>query len=66
VSHYLTHLAEVKPLVSGTELQGLGVARGPAIRTLKERLLSARLDGVVASKDDELELARQLILEEII
>lgn len=63
VSHYLTRLAEVKSLVSGTELQALGVPRGPAIRTMKERLLSARLDGLIASKDEELELARQIVAE---
>lgn len=61
VSHYLTRLADVKPLVSGTELQALGVARGPGIRSLKERLLAARLDGMIASKDEELVLAQQLI-----
>ncbi|QOX80982.1 CBS domain-containing protein (plasmid) [Trichlorobacter lovleyi] len=65
VSHYLTRLAEVKSLVSGTELQALGVPRGPAIRTMKERLLAARLDGLIASKDEELELARQLIVEQL-
>lgn len=63
VSHYLTRLAEVKLLVSGTELQTLGVPRGPAIRTMKERLLSARLDGLVASKDEEVELARHIVAE---
>jgi len=61
VSHYLTHLAEVTLLLTGTELKNLGVPPGPAIRTLKERLLAARLDGEVASKDEELELARTLI-----
>lgn len=63
VSHYLTRLAGVKSMISGTELQALGLPRGPAIRTMKERLLAARLDGLVASKDEELALARQLIAE---
>lgn len=63
VSHYLTRLADVTSLVSGADLQSLGVPRGPAIRSLKERLLAARLDGQVASKDEELELARQLMQE---
>lgn len=61
VSHYLTRLAGVRALVSGTELQALGAARGPAIRCLKEQLLAARLDGLIASKDEELVLAGQLI-----
>lgn len=63
VSHYLTRLADVKSLVSGTELQALGVPRGPAIRTMKERLLAARLDGLVASKDEEVELTKQIVAE---
>jgi hypothetical protein len=64
VSHYLTRLADAKALVSGTELQALGAARGPAIRSLKEQLLAARLDGLIASKDEELALARQLIADQ--
>ncbi len=61
VSHYLTHLAKVESLVTGTELQALGLTRGPVIRTIKEHLLAARLDGKVASKDEELTLAKSLI-----
>lgn len=66
LSLYLTRLAGMTSLVSGTELQALGVAPGPAIRALKERLLAARLDGQIASKDEELELARQLLGEGVI
>jgi tRNA nucleotidyltransferase (CCA-adding enzyme) len=32
---------------------------------MKERLLAARLDGLIASKDEELELARQLIVDAV-
>ncbi len=63
VSLYLTRLMTVKPLVSGSELLKLGIAPGPAVRSLKVRLLAARLDGEIASKHDELELARQLIAQ---
>jgi tRNA nucleotidyltransferase (CCA-adding enzyme) len=63
VSHYLTRLADVTSLVTGTELKLQGVAPGPAIRLIKERLLAARLDGQVASKDEELVLAKRLASE---
>lgn len=66
VSLYLTRLSSVRTQLSGTELQALGVPRGPAIRRLKERLLEARLDGKVASKDEELALARRLIAGEAV
>ena len=61
VSLYLTRLVDVKPLVDGDDLLELGLSPGPGVRRLKERLLEARLDGQVASKDEELTLARQLI-----
>ena len=61
VSLYLTRLCTVKIQLTGTELQAMGVPRGPAIRKLKERLLAARLDGEVASRDEELALAQRLI-----
>ncbi len=60
VSHYLAHLADVRSILSGTDIEALGVRRGPQIRSIKEKLLEARLDGVVRSKDEELALARKL------
>ncbi len=66
VSHYLTHLAEVTSQLTGTELQALGAARGPVIRALKEQLLAARLDGQIASKDEERALAKRLISGETV
>lgn len=61
VSLYLTRLIKISPLTTGSELLALGASPGPAVRILKERLLAARLDGEIASKHEELELARQLI-----
>ncbi len=63
VSLYLSKLSATTLLVDGTELQALGVPAGPAIRSLKERLLAARLDGEIASKDDELAYAGKLLAE---
>lgn len=63
VSHYLTRLTSVRVQLSGDELQALGVPRGPAIRRIKERLLAARLDGEVLSKDEERALAKRLVAE---
>ncbi len=60
VSHYLTHLADTKSMLSGTEIEALGVKQGPQIRAIKEKLLEARLDGLVRSKDEEITMARKL------
>ncbi len=61
VSLYLTRLTTVRCQLSGTVLQSLGALPGPAIRCLKERLLAARLDGEISSRDEELALAQRLI-----
>ncbi len=62
VSHYLTHLMTVKPLISGKEIEKLGAVQGPDIRVIKEQLFDARLDKQVRSKDEELALARELVI----
>ena len=61
VSLYLTRLREITPVLNGDDLCGLGLEPGPLFRSIKERLLRARLDGEVQSRDDELALAHSLI-----
>jgi len=63
VSLYLTHLSTITAQMTGTELQELGARRGPGIKAIKERLLAARLDGEVSSRDEELALAKRLVAE---
>lgn len=63
VSHYLIRLAGTRILLSGAELAGLGIPPGPAIGRVKEQLLAARLDGMVATRDEELRLAERLVAE---
>ncbi len=61
VSLYLTRLRAVVPFLDGDDLRGLGLEPGPLFRRLKERLLHARLDGEVNSRDEEVALALSLI-----
>ena len=61
VSHYLTHLRSVAPFLNGDDLRALGLPPGPQFRRVKERLLEARLDGDVQSRDEEVALAVSLI-----
>lgn len=62
VSLYLTRLRVVTPLLDGNDLSGLGLEPGPLFGRIKERLLQARLDGDVESRDEEIALAKSLIL----
>ena len=61
VSLYLTRLRAVAPLLDGDDLRMLGLDPGPMFRRIKERLLQARLDGEVSSRDEEVTLAKKLI-----
>lgn len=61
VSIYLTRLRGVVPLLGGDDLRELGLLPGPAFGRVKQRLLQARLDGEIQSREDELALARSLM-----
>lgn len=59
VSLYLSQLAELRPALTGDDLSGLGIAPGPVYGAILERLLWARIEGRVATRDDELALVRE-------
>ena len=61
VSLYLTRLRSVTPQLDGDDLHGLGLEPGPLFRYIKERLLRARLDGEVSSREDEETLVKTLV-----
>ncbi len=60
-SLYMTRLREVRCSMDGKGIMALGCVQGPAIREIKEKLLMARLDGVVTSDDEEVRMAAELI-----
>jgi tRNA nucleotidyltransferase (CCA-adding enzyme) len=55
ISLYLTQLREVKPFLNGDDLIRLGFEPGPLIGDVLARLRDARLDGLVTSRQDELD-----------
>lgn len=60
ISLYFTKLSGVRPLIDGEDLKRLGVEPGPRYREIFDAVLSARLNGSVVSKEEELALARSL------
>ena len=50
---YLTELRYVRPLLNGDDLMALGVPEGPLVGRLLDKLLTARLDGLLSSREDE-------------
>jgi tRNA nucleotidyltransferase (CCA-adding enzyme) len=57
---YLSELRHVRSSVSGGDLTELGVGEGPAVGRILGALLEARLDGVVTTDEEEMQLARRL------
>ena len=51
---FLTTYRSVKPMLNGRDLIALGLPQSPAIRKAYEGLRLARLDGLVATKADEI------------
>jgi len=56
-------LRYVKPSLTGDNLIQMGVAPGPGVRELLERLRTARLDGEVTTRQGERELVREWLRE---
>jgi tRNA nucleotidyltransferase (CCA-adding enzyme) len=57
---YLNKLRHVQPALTGENLINLGFASGPRIREILEFLREARLDGRAGTKEEELELVKNL------
>ena len=56
---FLDKLRYIKPALNGNDLQKMGIAAGPRIKEILNRLRQARLDGGVTSKRDEERLVRE-------
>jgi len=61
IRRYLTEYRMVTSEVNGGDLKKLGIPPGPAYKRILDELLSARLDGRVSSREEELSLTRRLV-----
>jgi tRNA nucleotidyltransferase (CCA-adding enzyme) len=59
IDFYDVALSKVKPLLSGKDLQKMGVPEGPEIKAVLERLLDAKLNGEAADGEDEERMVRE-------
>ena len=64
LDHYLTTLRYVKPSLSGKDLLSMGVAQGPLVGKILRELKAARIEGRVATRQEEVRMARGLIQAE--
>jgi tRNA nucleotidyltransferase (CCA-adding enzyme) len=63
ISLYFTKLCNVRIAITGNDLHKLGIPRGPVYREILDKLLDAKLDGKVETREDELEMVRKLNLK---
>jgi tRNA nucleotidyltransferase (CCA-adding enzyme) len=61
ISLYFTRLHGVHTQIGGDELKRLGVPQGPRFRELLDAVLSAKLNGRVNSREDEVRMVQKLI-----
>ncbi len=61
VSHYLTHLRDMKPEISGKDLRTLGLRTSPVYGQILKDIRAAMLDGKAPGKEEQLALAKKLI-----
>ena len=57
---FLGRLRYVKPLLTGDDIMQMGIPEGPRIKEILDRLLVARLDGQVRTREDEEAMAGKL------
>jgi tRNA nucleotidyltransferase (CCA-adding enzyme) len=53
ISHYLTELRNVKPVLKGNDLRKMGIQPGPAYSKILKALLEEKLRGHLKSREDE-------------
>ena len=63
ISLYVTDLRRVKTQIDGKDLVRLGLVPGPEFQHMLQQLLNAQLDGIVKSRDDEIQWVRKNILQ---
>lgn len=54
ISNFVTTSSTVKPEISGKDLKALGFKEGPIFKEILERLRDLKIDGVLKTKEDEI------------
>src|SRR3990172_6502847 len=62
VSHYITHLMDIKSALSGNDLEkSFGLKPGPEFKKILADLLDAKLEGVVKTREEEMKWVKRRI-----
>jgi tRNA nucleotidyltransferase (CCA-adding enzyme) len=61
IKEFITTSRHIKSSITGHDLRALGLQKGPAYRQVLHQILTARLDGNVQTRKEELNLAKTLV-----
>jgi tRNA nucleotidyltransferase (CCA-adding enzyme) len=61
IKEFITTFRHINTSITGHDLQTLGLQKGPAYRQVLHQLLTARLDGTIQTRQEELSLAKSLV-----
>ncbi|MCK5237789.1 MAG: CBS domain-containing protein [Deltaproteobacteria bacterium] len=62
LTEYLSKIRKIKPILTGSALQKLGVSRGPLMGKLLGELMDKKVNGEVPSRDDEIEFIKKKLV----
>ena len=63
LSLYVTHWRKMHADIRGQDLIDMGIPTGPIYHTILHRVLCAKLDGIVKSRDEQLSLAKDIWMQ---
>ncbi len=61
ISLYLSHLQDTRPSITGKDLSQLGIKPGPLYGKIMGQILWAKIDGLVKTREEELEFAKGIL-----
>jgi len=61
ISHYFTHLRDTETSVTGKDLKKMGLEPGPVYREILDAVLDAKLNGLLKTRNDELNFIRNYV-----
>jgi len=65
ISNYFTKWKHIRPQIRGKDLLNMGFKPGPIFGKILEAVHEAKLNGIVKSKEDEIEFVRERFKEEL-
>jgi tRNA nucleotidyltransferase (CCA-adding enzyme) len=63
IENFLKNFHGMRTHITGYDLERLGIAPGPVYQKILEKVLNARLDGLVKTKKEELDFIKRLLIQ---